>query len=139
MTARNEEMILNPIGRVISGRHDRAGLPHQGRGSGLEAIIELKPEFEPAAREIAPNDLIWVLAWFHLGKRDKLRGHPQGNQANPEQGVFSLRSPHRPNPIGLTLVEVKAVNGLEIQVTGLEMLDGTPVLDIKPYSPIFDR
>jgi len=130
---------LSPVGRVRNDRHDRSALPHQGRGRDVRSVIELKPRFEPAAREIRPGDLYWVLTWLHLADRDLLRAHPRGDKSRPERGVFSLRSPGRPNPIGLSLVEVTAVSGLRLDVRGLEVLDGTPVLDIKPYVPEADR
>lgn len=118
---------------------DLENLPHQGRGRDLPAVIEIFPEFEPAAREIEPGGLLWVLGWFHLARRDLLRVHPKGDATRPVKGVFSLRSPVRPNPISLTLVEVISVDSLEIRVNGLELLDGTPILDLKPYVPDIDR
>lgn len=127
------DLRMFPVGWVRSAHRERSSLPHQGRGRELYADIELRPEMEPAAREIKPGDQIWVLCWFHLGDRETLRVHPRGDPANPETGVFSTRSPSRPNPIGLSLVEVTARNGLTLSVKGLEMVDGTPVLDIKPH------
>jgi len=134
-----EPVEVRPIGVVRSEYAARQGLPHQGRGQDIEAEIELRPELEPAYREIVPGDLLWVLSWFHQAERDRLRVHPRGNPANPMRGVFKTRSPVRPNPIGLSLVEVVAANGNRLRVKGLETLDGTPVLDIKPYAPNTDR
>lgn len=139
MTDPKEPIVLQPIGWVRSGLSDLAALPHQGRGRDLVAVIELVPELEPAARELQPGMLIWVLTWLHLAERNLLRVHPRGDPSRPKKGIFALRSPVRPNPIGLSLVEVGAVSGARLEVKGLEVLDGTPVLDIKPYVPEADR
>ena len=73
-----------------------------------------------------------LLTWLDRARRDVLRVHPRGDVARPEQGVFSTRSPARPNPIGLHRVEVEAVEGNRVRVRPLEALDGTPILDVKP-------
>lgn len=73
-----------------------------------------------------------VLTWLDRAHRDVLVVHPRGDTSRPREGVFSTRSPHRPNPIGLHRVEVVAVEGLRVQVDHLEALDGTPIVDVKP-------
>jgi tRNA-Thr(GGU) m(6)t(6)A37 methyltransferase TsaA len=73
-----------------------------------------------------------VLTWLHRAQRDVLRVHPRGDAARPPQGVFGTRSPHRPNPIGLHRVEVLSLDGARLAVRGLEAVDGTPVVDLKP-------
>ena len=73
-----------------------------------------------------------MLTWLDRADRDVLKVHPRGDPTRPLAGVFATRSPHRPNPIGLHRVEVLGIEGTEIRVRGLEALDGTPVLDIKP-------
>jgi tRNA-Thr(GGU) m(6)t(6)A37 methyltransferase TsaA len=73
-----------------------------------------------------------VLTWLHLARRDVLRVHPRGDPANPEQGVFGTRSPDRPNPIGLHRVAIVGVEDLRVRVRGLEAVDGTPIIDVKP-------
>ena len=133
------EIAVRPVGWVRSDLRTTAGAPKQGRGSGQRATIELEPAYEPAARDIRPGDRLWVLTWLHLADRERLRGHPRGDVSKPERGVFSLRSPIRPNPIGLTLVEVVKSDGRRIEVEGLEVVDGTPVLDLKPYLEDVDR
>lgn len=138
MTGPGSLITIEPIGLVRSACREMEALPHQGRGLDIEAVIELRPELEPAAREIEPGGLVWVLTWLHLAERDLLRVHPRGDPSRPEKGVFSLRSPVRPNPIGLSLAEVTKVSGTRIEVKGLEVLDGTPVLDIKPFQPEVD-
>ena len=130
---------LNPVGRVRCSADSPGDQPHQGRGSDLEADLEIFPEFEPALREIAAGNMIWVFTWLHLADRSRLRGHPQGRVERPERGVFSLRSPHRPNPIGLHLVEVLENQGGRLRVLGMEAVDDTPILDIKPHIPRLDK
>ena len=73
-----------------------------------------------------------MLTWLHQARRDVLEVHPRGDERRPLTGVFSTRSSDRPNPIGLHTVEVLAVDGVRVRVRGLEAIDGTPILDIKP-------
>jgi tRNA-Thr(GGU) m(6)t(6)A37 methyltransferase TsaA len=73
-----------------------------------------------------------IVSWLDRADRDVLEVHPRGDTSRPRVGVFATRSPHRPNPIGLHPVEVLEVDGPRIRVAGLEALDGTPVLDVKP-------
>jgi tRNA-Thr(GGU) m(6)t(6)A37 methyltransferase TsaA len=75
---------------------------------------------------------VLLLTWLDRARRDVLRVHPRSDPSRPEQGVFSTRSPDRPNPIGLHRVEVLAVEGLRVRVGSLEALDGTPIIDLKP-------
>jgi tRNA-Thr(GGU) m(6)t(6)A37 methyltransferase TsaA len=82
---------------------------------------------------IQAGDRLFVLCWFHMADRKTLRVHPRGNSAIPKRGVFATRSPDRPNPIGLCLVDVLAVEGPVLKVRGLDAVDGTPVVDLKPY------
>ena len=91
------------------------------------------PGVEAAARDITAGEDLLVLTWLHLADRETLASAPtQVTKARPLTGVFSTRSPHRPNPIGLHRVRVLAVAGDRIEVDGLEAVDGTPVLDLKP-------
>jgi tRNA-Thr(GGU) m(6)t(6)A37 methyltransferase TsaA len=85
-----------------------------------------------ALRGIEPGDQLLLLTWFDRADRDVLATHPRGDTSRPEVGVFTTRSPHRPNPIGLHRVEVLAVEGPRMKVNNLEALDGTPVVDVKP-------
>jgi tRNA-Thr(GGU) m(6)t(6)A37 methyltransferase TsaA len=81
-----------------------------------------------------------VLTWLDRANRDVLTVHPRGDIGRPETGVFSTRSPDRPNPIGLHRVQILAINGTRVEVRNLEALDGTPILDVKPVlEPIADR
>ena len=82
---------------------------------------------------LEPGQQIMVVFHFHLSQEDcDLLQHPQGDRSQPQRGVFALRSPHRPNPIGVTVVDLLRVEGDVLHVCGLDAIDGTPVLDIKP-------
>jgi tRNA-Thr(GGU) m(6)t(6)A37 methyltransferase TsaA len=82
--------------------------------------------------DVRPGDRVIVLTWLDRADRSVLRVHPRDDPANPETGVFSTRSADRPNPIGLHPAEVLEVEGLRVRVAGLEAVDGTPVVDVKP-------
>jgi tRNA-Thr(GGU) m(6)t(6)A37 methyltransferase TsaA len=81
---------------------------------------------------LRPGDEVVLLTWLDRASRDVLRVHPRGDASRAEQGVFTTRSPDRPNPIGLHRVEILAVDGLRVRVSGLEAVDGTPIVDVKP-------
>lgn len=81
---------------------------------------------------LRPGDEIILITWLDRGRRDVLSLHPRGDTARQREGVFSTRSPHRPNPIGLHRVTITAIDGRRIEVHHLEALDGTPILDVKP-------
>jgi len=87
-------------------------------------------------RDLEPGADILVLTWLDRARRDILAVHPRGDTARPRQGVFSTRSPDRPNPIGLHRVSVVSVEGARVLVRDLEALDGTPIVDVKP---VLDR
>jgi tRNA-Thr(GGU) m(6)t(6)A37 methyltransferase TsaA len=120
------------IGAVASPLRDPADAPRQGDEGAPESEIVLTAEVLAAAEGIAPGDELIVLTWLHLARRDVLRVHPRDDLARPERGVFLTRSSDRPNPIGLHRVEVLGVEGARLRVRGLEAVDGTPVVDIKP-------
>ena len=90
------------------------------------------PSAHRAAADLRPGDRIIVLTWLHEADRDVLAVHPRGDTSRPVTGVFSTRSEHRPNPIGLHEVEVIATEPGRLLVRGLEAIDGTPVVDMKP-------
>lgn len=136
------EISYEPIGVVISPFKEKFGTPRQpGLAATTEGRIRLRPDLNPDAFDgLEGYSHVWVLFHFHSnsanGEKPKVKTkvHPPrlGGKA---VGVFASRSPHRPNPIGLSLLELVRVDGREIVVRGLDMIDGTPVLDIKPYLP----
>jgi tRNA-Thr(GGU) m(6)t(6)A37 methyltransferase TsaA len=105
-----------------------------GAAQGAPARIELLPgrHFEHALEDLAGWELIWVLFWFHLNAGWRPKVLPPRSTTG-RKGVFATRSPHRPNPLGLSVVRLERVDGLTLHILDSDMLDGTPVLDIKPY------
>jgi tRNA-Thr(GGU) m(6)t(6)A37 methyltransferase TsaA len=106
--------------------------PKQGDEGAPDAWIEFEPEVLEGLDGIEPGDQILILSWLDRADRDVLVVHPRGDVARPPAGVFTTRSPHRPNPIGLHRVEVLSITGPRVKVRNLEALDGTPVVDVKP-------
>lgn len=123
---------LRQIGSIRSAFQDRVQAPKQGWGTGRRAVIEIFPAYADGLEGIAPGDDILVVTWLHLGDRATLRVHPRDDPANPMTGVFATRSADRPNPIGLHRVTVLEIEPRRLTVAGMEAVDGTPVLDIKP-------
>ena len=123
---------LRPIGRVESPLVDLATAPLQGDEGAPEASLVFDRAVREGLRDLAPATEILVLTWLDRARRDVLSVHPRDDPANPEQGVFTTRSPDRPNPIGLHRVEIVSIEGERIRVRNLEARDGTPILDVKP-------
>ena len=132
-------LCLDPIGVVHSPFGERADAPRQPVvAADVEGTVHLFAGrgYEDALCDLASWDHIWLVVWFdrNRGFRPKVTP-PRGDQ---KRGLFATRSPYRPNPIGLSAVRLLAVRGLVLDVRGLDLLDGTPVLDIKPYVPYTD-
>jgi tRNA-Thr(GGU) m(6)t(6)A37 methyltransferase TsaA len=125
------EYLITPIGRVESPLTSRAQAPMQGDESAPAAWLVFDPAVADGIRDIAPGTEIIVLTWLDRADREVLVTDWRPDPARPPRGVFSTRSPDRPNPIGLHRADVVAVDGLRILVRHLEVLDGTPVIDVK--------
>lgn len=106
--------------------------PNQADEGAPEAWLVFEPQFGEALRDIQAGSEILVLTWLDRARRDVLSVHPRGDVSRPLTGVFSTRSPDRPNPIGLHRVSVVEVDGTRVRVQQLEALDGTPIVDVKP-------
>ena len=132
MTDPGAAMGLAPIGVVSSPLTDPAAAPKQGSEGAPDAWLVLEPGVAAGLDGMRPGDEIIVVTWLHRARRDILRVHPRDDPSNPERGVFTTRSADRPNPIGLHRVEVAAIDGTRVRVRGLEAVDGTPVVDLKP-------
>lgn len=123
---------VTPIGTVRSPLTDRASAPKQGNEGSPDAWLEFVPGVLDGLEDIRAGERVIVLTWLDRARRDVLRTRPRDDPANPEVGVFSTRSPDRPNPIGLHVVEVLSRDRGRLRVRNLEALDGTPVIDLKP-------
>jgi tRNA-Thr(GGU) m(6)t(6)A37 methyltransferase TsaA len=123
---------MQPIGYIRSPYNDTREIP-KGLGATHEAerTIEVLPEFEPGLADIEGFSHLYIIWVFDRSEGASLTASPPSD--NRPHGVFATRSPQRPNPIGLTVVELLGREGTSLRVRGIDMLDGTPVLDIKPY------
>lgn len=128
---------LSSIGTVSSPVHEGVD---EGWGS-VTSRIDLNPELRGSLLGLEDFSHVLVVFWMHQSRFDssQLVRHPQGKSELPEIGIFAQRAKHRPNPIGVTAVELISVEEQALTVRGLDAIDGTPVLDIKPYFPEFDR
>ena len=123
---------VKSIGRVESPLTDPTSAPPQSDEGAPAAWLVFEPEMLEGIRSLQPGDEVIVLTWLDRARRDVLSVHPRGDRSRPQEGVFSTRSPHRPNPIGLHRVEITGIDGRRVRVRNLEALDGTPILDVKP-------
>ena len=123
---------ITPVGRVESPLTNLASAPKQGDEGAPEAWLVFEPAVLEALGGIREGDELIVLTWLDRARRDVLQVHPRGDESRPQQGVFSTRSPHRPNPIGLHPVQVESIHGARVRVRNLEAVDGTPIIDVKP-------
>jgi tRNA-Thr(GGU) m(6)t(6)A37 methyltransferase TsaA len=126
------QFVLNAIGRVESSLVDLAAAPRQGDEGAPDAWLVFDPAVRDGLRDLRPGADVIVLTWLDRASRDVLLVHPRGDASRPEEGVFSTRSPHRPNPIGLHRVTIVAIDDTRVRVRQLEAIDATPIVDIKP-------
>jgi tRNA (adenine37-N6)-methyltransferase len=131
-----EPMELHPVGYVRSPYKTKGDAPRQGRFSDAVSEIVIGEQYRPALWQIGHAKHLWVLCWFDRADRSVLRAVPPGTHA--EKGVFAIRSPDRPNPVSLCMVDLLALNDGVLKVRGLDAFDGTPVIDIKVYSADID-
>jgi len=132
ITVNQQRLEVAPIGWVESPLTDPASAPNQGDEGAPDAWIAFEPSVLEALDGIRAGDEIILLTWLDRARRDVLRVHPRGDVSRAQQGVFSTRSPHRPNPIGLHRVRVASIDGSRVRVRNLEAVDGTPIVDVKP-------
>jgi len=123
---------IRPIGTVSSTLKTLDAAPRQPDEGAPEAWLVFEPEASEGLRNIRPGDDLILITWLDRARRDVLSVHPRGDPSRPPEGVFSTRSPHRPNPLGLHEVQVTAVEGARVRVRSLEAIDGTPIIDVKP-------
>lgn len=135
-----DSVTLRPIAVVRSEYTERFGTPRQPTASPEQGhgTVELLPHVpHEMLSDLDAFDVIWLLPWFHLNgpRRRPFVTPPRGG---PRRGALSTRTPHRPNPLGLSAVHLLGIEGRVLTVRGLDLLDGTPILDIKPYIPDYD-
>jgi tRNA-Thr(GGU) m(6)t(6)A37 methyltransferase TsaA len=123
---------LTIVGHVESVLVEREAAPRQAHEGAPDAWLVFEPQFHDALRDLRAGDEVLLLTWLHQADRNVLVVHPRGDLARPLEGVFSTRSSHRPNPIGLHRVLILAIDQNRIHVNALEAVHGTPILDIKP-------
>ncbi|BAK95363.1 tRNA (N6-threonylcarbamoyladenosine(37)-N6)-methyltransferase TrmO [Tetragenococcus halophilus] len=129
-------MKLTPIGTAHTEYQTKEEAPKQGKYSDKTATIEIFSEYKKGLEDVSDLEFIVVLYWQDKSDRSTLSAQPPF--ANREYGVFATRSPNRPNPIALCVCELVSVEDNKLEVTGLDALDGSPILDIKAYSQDID-
>jgi tRNA-Thr(GGU) m(6)t(6)A37 methyltransferase TsaA len=138
--ARKEEVAMAdfaPIGIIRSPFRDAPGTPIQPVfAEGTEGTVEVFPQYADGLRDLEGFERVWLIYWFHKAPSGPLRVTPFRDTA--EHGIFATRAPCRPNAIGLSCVRLLSVAGNVLTIGGVDILDGTPLLDIKPYVPAFD-
>ncbi len=128
----DDSYVVHPIGYVASPLVDRDMAPKQGDEGAPDAWLEFEQGVLEGLRDLRPGIEVLVLTWLDRARRDVLAVHPRDDPARPVTGVFSTRSPDRPNPVGLHRVAVVSIDGTRVRVRDLEALDGTPIVDVKP-------
>jgi tRNA-Thr(GGU) m(6)t(6)A37 methyltransferase TsaA len=124
-------MELRQVGVIRSPLSSRHEAPKQGHEGAPDAWLEVQPWAADALLGISPGDQLIIITWLHQGNRETLRVRPRRDPNNPLTGVFATRSPDRPDPLGLHPVVVRAVEGTRLLIGPMEVVDGTPVVDIK--------
>lgn len=122
-------IVFEAIG-YVENTFDEPVAPDEIRS--VESRIILDPALTDGLLGLEPGQQIMVVFYFHRSQGDDLRQHPRGDRSRPQRGVFALRSPRRPNPIGVTIVDLVAIEGNVLRVQSLDAINGTPVLDLKP-------
>src|SRR4030095_9276474 len=122
------------IGKIHSPLKDIADCPLQEDEGAPQVSVQIYKQFRKALLGLSAGTKIILLTWLHKSNRDELMTKPRNNPKAKTRGVFATRSPDRPNPIGLHVAEILGINDNgEITISNLEVIDGTPVIDIKPY------
>jgi tRNA (adenine37-N6)-methyltransferase len=132
------EIVFRPIGTVHSPFKEPPGTPIQpGAAAGVQGLVEVFPEYREGLADLEGFSHLILLYYFHLAQGFALRVKPFLDEQ--QRGLFATRAPARPNPIGLSIVRLERVEGTRLSIREVDIVDGTPLLDIKPYVPRFDR
>ncbi len=130
------KIILKPIGIIHTPFKEIKDIPIQGSFSEYNGDIEIFPEYRDGLKDVDGFSHLYLIYNFHKCTAERLQGKPYLDDMI--HGIFAIRSPHRPNHIGLTIVSLLSVENSHLKIAGVDMLDGTPLIDIKPYNPYFD-
>lgn len=130
-TSSASSLALVLVGRVRSSLRSLDAAPRQGDEGAPDAWLDVDDRFAVALSGLSVGDVIIIVTWLDRARRDVLEVHPRDDASNPLTGIFATRSPHRPNPIGLHRVTIRAIEGAHLLVGPIEAVDGTPVVDLK--------
>jgi len=131
------QLVMHIIGKIYSPYKKSKEIPIQGRfKDDVEAFIELKEEYVKGLKDLDKFSHCILIYYFHKSNKETIEGKPF--LEDEKHGIFAIRSPHRPNHIGFSVVKIKRIKGNKIYFTQVDMIDGTPLLDIKPYVKYFD-
>jgi tRNA-Thr(GGU) m(6)t(6)A37 methyltransferase TsaA len=132
-----QEIIMTPIGIIHSPYRQIKGMPIQGKlEPEVKAYVELKDEYTPGLKDLDGFSHAIIIYYFHKSKKEQLISKPY--LEDNKHGIFAIRSPHRPNHIGLSVVKIEKIENNKLHFSEVDVLDGTPILDIKPYVKYFD-
>ena len=131
------QIIMHPIGIIHSPYKESRDIPIQGTfNDKIEAWLELKDEYVDGLKDLDTFSHAIIIYYFHRSHREEIEGRPFLEQN--KHGIFAIRSPHRPNHIGFSVIKIKNIKANKVYFTEVDVLDGTPLLDIKPYVKYFD-
>jgi len=132
-----EQITMNPIGVIHSPYKQAKNIPIQGTFKpDVEAWVELKQEYSSGLKDLEEFSHAILIYYFHKSREEQLQGSPF--LEDEKHGIFAIRSPHRPNHIGLSVVRINGIDRNKLRFSEVDVLDQTPVLDIKPYVKYFD-
>ena len=132
-----DKIELTPIGTIRCPYTEPKDMPIQGRfRDDVEGWVELKAEYVPGLKDLGGFSHLILIYYFHRSEVDQVQGRPFLEEET--HGIFAIRSPHRPNHLGFSIVRLQRIEGNRVYFTEVDMLDGTPLLDIKPYVEQFD-
>jgi tRNA-Thr(GGU) m(6)t(6)A37 methyltransferase TsaA len=132
-----DELKINPIGVIETPFREPAGTPIQpSRANGALGKVRIEPRFQAGLKDLAGFERIWLIYWLHKAPKSSLLVTPFLDTR--ERGIFATRAPARPSPIGISAVRLLAIQEGVLEIADVDMIDGTPLLDIKPYVPEFD-
>lgn len=133
-----DEIVFHPIGKVHSPHQELSGMPIQpAAAEGVKGTVVLDSTFQDGLKDLEEFSHVILVYYFHQAKSPEMLVKPFLDEV--ERGVFSTRAPRRPNGIGISVVKLLAIEGNILEVENLDILDGTPLLDIKPYVPDFEE